>query len=143
MAGKSLGDTNSRCGKSTFLKDLEGYKHALKQIADEQRDALTRKRDIYARLATTMRVFLASAKSASETEKRDFLAAFDLAALWASEDVAAALASFLEHSVRNANHPGSVSNEEFKNAYRACVNAMRRDCGFPNTKFSYPVITFR
>jgi len=63
--------------RARFSKDLEGYKHELQQLADEQRDALTRKRDIYARLATTMRVFLESAKPASEAEKRDFLAAFN------------------------------------------------------------------
>ena len=90
-----------------------------------------------------MRVFLASARPSSEEEKRNFLEAFDLAALWASEDVAAALSSFLELSVRNANQSGSVSNEVFKDAYRVCLTAMRRDCGFPDTKFKYPVITFR
>lgn len=129
--------------RAWFSKELEGYKHELQHLADEQRDALTRKRDIYARLATSMRVFLASGKPASDDERREFLAAFDLAALWASEDVAIALSSFLEYSVRNVSQPGSVTNEEFKNAYRACLNVMRKDCGFPNTKFSYPVITFR
>jgi hypothetical protein len=129
--------------RARFARELEGFRHELRQLADEQSDALTRKRDMYARLATTMRVFLSSAKPASTEDKREFLAALDLAALWASEDVAAALSSFLEHSVRNTNQPGSVSNEEFKNAYRACLNAMRKDCGFPNTRFSYPVVAFR
>lgn len=129
--------------RARFSTELEGYRNELQQLADERRDALTRKRDIYARLATSMRVFLASGKPASDEERREFLAAFDLAALWASEDVALALSGFLEYSVRSVSQPGSVTNEEFKNAYRACLNAMRRDCGFPNTKFSYPVVTFR
>ena len=129
--------------RARFSTELERYRNELHQLTEERLDALTRKRDIYARLTTSMRVFLASGKPASETEKQDFLSAFDLAALWASEDVAKALASFLEHSVRNTNQPGTVSNEEFKNAYRGCLNAMRRDCGFPQTEFSYPVVTFR
>ncbi|MGZ8365311.1 MAG: hypothetical protein ACXW37_03050 [Nitrospira sp.] len=129
--------------RARFSKELEGYRNELRQLSDERRDALTRKRDIYARLAMSMRVFLASGKPTSEEERREFWAAFDLAALWASEEVALALSSFLQCSVRSVSQSGTVTNEEFKNEYRACLNAMRRDCGFPDTKFSYPVLTFR
>ena len=129
--------------RARFAKELEGYRNELQLLSDERRDALTRKRDIYARLATSMRVFLASGNPTSAEERREFMAAFDLAALWASEEVALALSSFLQCSARSVNQPGTVTNEEFKDEYRACLNTMRRDCGFPDTKFSYPVLTFR
>lgn len=129
--------------RARFPKELEEYRNELQCLSDEQRDALTRKRDIYARLATSMRVFLASGKSTSDEDRKEFWTAFDLAALWASEEVALALYSFLQCSERSVSQPGTVTNDMFKDEYRACLNAMRRDCGFPATKFSYPVLTFR
>jgi hypothetical protein len=141
--GKVWANRIADAERARFARELEGYKNELQRLSEERRDGLTRKRDIYAQVATSMRVFLAAGRSASDAEKRDFLKAFDQAALWASEDVAKALGNFLAQSTRNANQPGSVSNDEFKDAYRACLNAMRRDCGFPDTTFNYPVITFR
>jgi hypothetical protein len=129
--------------RARFAKEFEYYKSELQQLSEERRDALARKRDVYGRVVASMRVFVRSGSPTSEDEKRDFLLAFDQAALWASEEVAQSLGQFLDQSVRNTNQPGSVSNDEFKNAYRACVNAMRRDCGFPDSAFNYPVITFR
>jgi hypothetical protein len=129
--------------RARFSKELESYKSDLQHLSEERRDALTRKRDVYAQVATSMRVFLAAGRLASDDEKREFLVAFDQATLWGSEDVVKSLAHFLEQSTRNTAQPGSVSNDEFKNAYRECMIAMRRDCGFPDTTFRYPVVTFR
>jgi hypothetical protein len=128
--------------RSRLAKEVEGYKTELQQLVEDRRDALTRKRDMYARLVTSMRVFLGGGRVVSSDEKRAFLEALDHASLWASEEVVASLGRFLEASVRHTNNPGSVSNDDFKNAYRACVEAMRRDCGFPDTTFKYPVIQF-
>jgi hypothetical protein len=129
--------------RARFSRDLESYKSDLQHLSEERRDALTRKRDVYGRVAASMRVFLAGGQHATDAEKREFLVAFDQATLWASEEVATTLGHFLEQSTRGTAQPGSVSNDEFKNAYRACLIAMRRDCGFPDTKFHYPVVTFR
>lgn len=129
--------------RARFARELEYYKSELQQLSEERRDALARKRDVYGRVVASMRVFIGGGQPASDAEKRDFLLAFDQAALWASEEVAQSLSHFLDQSVRNTKEPGSVSNDDFKNAYRACVNVMRRDCGFPDTAFNYPVITFR
>jgi hypothetical protein len=128
--------------RARFARELEVHRSELGQLAETHRDSLVRKRDVYSRLSTSMRVFLATKTPASDSQKQEFLSAFDHAALWASEDVAIALAAFLECSVRNTANQGSVSNEQFKDAYRACLNAMRRDCGFPETRFNYPVVTF-
>jgi hypothetical protein len=129
--------------RARFAKDIESYRTDLQQLSDERRDALGRKRDVYGKVAASMRVFLVGARPATDTEKRDFLLAFDQAALWASEEVVKALGFFLEQSIKNTNQPGTVTNQEFKDAYRACLNAMRHDCGFPDTKFNYPVVTFQ
>jgi hypothetical protein len=117
--------------RARFSKELENYKSDLQHLSEERRDALTRKRDVYAQVATSMRVFLAVGRRASDDEKREFLVAFDQATLWGSEDVVKTLAHSLEQSTRNTAEPGSVSNDEFKNAYRACMIAMRRDCRIP------------
>ena len=128
--------------RARFAKDLEGYKSELQHLLEDRRDALTRKRDVYARLVTSMRVFLGGPRVVSDDEKQAFLAAFDHASLWASEGVVSSLGRFLDATVRHAANPKNVSNDEFKDFYRACVEEMRRDCGFPNTEFKYPVIQF-
>jgi hypothetical protein len=128
--------------RAVFQRDLESFKSELAKVSEDWRDALTRKRNVYGQVAGTMRVFLASSRTPTVVEKDAFLLSFDHAVLWASEDVAQALVDFLNQSVRNASKPGSVTNEQFKDGYRACLNAMRRDCGYPNTRIDYPVLTF-
>jgi hypothetical protein len=46
--------------RARLSRELEAFKNELHQFAEERRDALIRKRDMYARIATSMRVFLAS-----------------------------------------------------------------------------------
>ena len=140
--GKVWANRIADAERARFAKDLEGYKSELQHLLEDRRDALTRKRDVYARLVTSMRVFIGGRRAVSQSEKQAFLEAFDHASLWASEEVTALLGRFLETSVRLTNQPGSVSNDEFKDAYRACVEEMRRDCGFPDTTFKYPVVQF-
>ena len=138
-----LGYLGKRAIDSYASGRLEAYKSELELLSNERLDALTRKRDVYVRVATKMRVFLRGGKPASDGEKREFLVAFDEAFLWSSEEVAETLTGFLQLSVRSASNPGTVSNDEFKDAYRECLIAMRRDCGFPKTSLKYPVITLQ
>ena len=70
--------------RARFSQELENYKSDLRHLSEERRDALTRKRDVYAQVATSMRVFLAVGRRASDDEKREFLVAFDQATLWGS-----------------------------------------------------------
>ncbi|HMO86812.1 MAG TPA: hypothetical protein PKC18_18025, partial [Lacipirellulaceae bacterium] len=128
--------------KARFAKDLEGYKSELQALADERREGLARKRDVYGKLIASMRVFQAGSRPANADEQREFLLAFDQAALWASEPVTQALGEFVDAVVHNTQQRGSVSNDELTRRYAECVNAMRRDSGFPETTFIYRVITF-
>lgn len=128
--------------KARFAKDVEGYKSELQQLAEERKDGLVRKRDVYGKLIASMRVFQAGSRPANEVERREFLLAFDQASIWASEPVAQALGSFVDAVVHNAQRAGTVSNDELTRRYAECVNAMRRDSGFPETTFVYRVVTF-
>jgi len=139
----SLAYLGKRAIDSFALGRLEAYRSELELLSEERRDALTRKRDVYGRVASSMRVFLSSGAPSTEDEKREFMAAFDQGFLWASEDVGKSLVDFLQLSTRHSADPRSVSNDEFKDAYRECLIAMRRDCGFADTKLKYPVVSFR
>jgi len=140
--GKVWATRIAQAEKARFANDLETYKAELGQLASDRADALTRKRDIYGGLVTSMRVFSGTPGSASPAAQREFNAAYDQASLWASEEVAHAVGLLLDLLVKNSASPGAVSNDALKDAYRKCVGAMRRDCGFPDTTFSYRVVTF-
>jgi hypothetical protein len=130
--------------RARFQTELERYRNELQQLAEERRDALVRKRDVYGKVAVAMRIFLDDVSvNEKQAEKAKFYEAFDHASLWASEEVAQALYAFITLLVRHTADPKAVANDQLKNAYRDCLNAMRRDCGFPDTQFNYPVVTFK
>ena len=83
--------------RATMAQDLEQYRHQLSELATQQQDALTRKRDVYSELAASMRVFLGDSEPANDQQKREFLKAYDRACLWASEEVAEAIGKLLVH----------------------------------------------
>ena len=107
-----------------------------------EQELLVRKRNIYAKLSQTLRVFLASDTPATTEQKNAFLAAYDEAALWASEEVVEALGKFLDLNMQSMNSKESVSQETYKKAFLACVNEMRRDSGFPKTSYQHRMVVF-
>lgn len=111
------------------------------ELAREQ-ELLVRRRNVYAKLAQTLRVFLASSIKPTPEDMRAFLAAYDEAALWASEDVVAAVAVLLDINVESTRNPGSVSQDAYKAAFIHCVTAMRRDSGFPKTEYQHRAVAF-
>jgi hypothetical protein len=122
--------------------ELARLTHSLSQEASSELDALTRRRAIYARLATSMRIFLKGGDSASLEKRHEFLAAYDEACVWASESVALSLGEFLDANSRNAAQPSAENADVLKRAYGACIRAMREDSGFDNTAFEYRFVTF-
>lgn len=113
-----------------------------REAVQRERELLVRRRDIYRKLAVSMRVFLASPARATEEMKREFLAAYDEAALWAAEVVMKELGAFLDLLADNFSSPGSVSQRQLQDAYARCISSMRQDSGFPNTSYEHRVISF-
>jgi hypothetical protein len=110
-------------------------------LAREQ-ELLIRRRDVYKRLALSMRVFLRGSAPATPQQKEQFLAAYDEAALWAAEDVVIELGEFLDLQTKQAANPGSVSQSEHQTAFLRCMTSMRRDCGFSQTRYSHRIVAF-
>lgn len=150
--------------KATLSAFLEEHRSELQQLATDRFDALNRRRDVYARLATKMRMLLRAdmAIAQRESEKWAFLAAYDEGFIWASEGVTAAIRDLIDVveaktladdnlRLMPANAPrfesaSAVSQDYDKKArvlYQRCLLEMRRDCGFPSTEAEYRVISFR
>ncbi|EHG1305008.1 hypothetical protein ABVY47_004543 [Vibrio parahaemolyticus] len=120
---------------SKWLGDLWAKRILENERANLTREyeLLVRRRDVYTNLMVAMRVFVNSGTPASPQEKADFLKAYDLAALWASEDVVIQMSQFMDSLIK-----GTPSKDEFL----ACITEMRKDCGFPNTKYEHKVVYF-
>jgi len=69
----------------------EEHKAEIQELSSQRLDALNRRRDVYARLATKMRILLRADMSPAQREqdKWSFLTAYDEGYIWASEPVAA------------------------------------------------------
>jgi hypothetical protein len=141
----------------------EEHKAEIEELSSQRLDALTRRRDVYARLATKMRIFLRADVPAEQLEKDKwaFLAAYDEGYIWASEGVAAAIHSLVETLERkraadanakvmppNASGYPKVQassqalDTEAQERYKRCLLEMRRDCGFPDSSVGHRVVSF-
>ena len=150
--------------KAALTAFLDEHRSELQQLATERFDALNRRRDVYARLATKMRILLRAdmADAQRESDKWAFLAAYDEGFIWASERVTAAVRDLIDvveaktiadDNLRlmpqNAAALGSVStasqdyDKKARVLYQRCLLEMRQDCGFPNSEADYRVISFR
>jgi hypothetical protein len=96
-------------------------------------ELLVRRRDVYSNLSVAMRVFIDSGKKATAEQQSEFLKAYDLAALWANENVITQMALFLDLVIER-----NPSNECFV----CCITEMRKDCGFPETSYKHRIVTF-
>lgn len=98
-----------------------------------EHELLIRRRDVYSNLAVAMRIFIDTGTKANEKQQNEFLKAYDLAALWASENVINQMAKFLDSVINK-----KPSKEDFV----ACISEMRKDCGFPSTKYQHRIVNF-
>ncbi|MGO4893549.1 hypothetical protein [Flavobacterium sp. W21_SRS_FM6] len=98
-----------------------------------EHELLIRRRDVYSSLAVAMRIFIDSGRKPSSEQEIEFLKAYDLAALWASEGVINQMAKFLDSVINK-----SPSKEDFIN----CITEMRKDCGFPKTQYQHRIVNF-
>lgn len=107
-----------------------------------EHELLIRRRNVYTKLALSMRVFLNSTMPSSQDQRNKFLAAYDEAVLWAVEDVAIELGTFLDLQVQYTKSPGSIPQEDLQKAFVKCMTVMRKDCGFSNTKYQHRIVVF-
>jgi hypothetical protein len=141
----------------------EEHRSDIQELSSQRLDALNRKRDVYTRLATKMRIFLKAGMppEQAESEKWAFLAAYDEGYLWGSEAVAAAIHHFIEMiekkkiaddnlKVMPVNAPAYVKvqteaqalDTAAREAYQVCLLEMRKDSGFPDTVVGHRVVSF-
>ncbi|MBT9494575.1 MAG: hypothetical protein IV107_19990 [Paucibacter sp.] len=107
-----------------------------------EQELLVRRRNVYAKLSVSLRVFLSAATRSNEDDQKRFLEAYDEAALWAPDEVMNPVGHLLDLIRKNTASRGSVTEEDLQLAYASAVLAMRQDCGFPNTQFRYRVVSF-
>ncbi len=120
-------------------KILENEKSAL---AREQ-ELLVRRRNVYSKLAQSMRIFVSADSPASSVQQEAFLSAYDEAALWASEAVVSEMSIFMDMLIQLNAQPSTISQPGLKAEYVHCITVMRRDCGFPNSGYQHRVVAFQ
>ena len=149
--------------KAAMAAFHEEHKAEIQELSSQRLDAVNRRRDVYARLATKMRILLrADMPSAQrEQDKWAFLAAYDEGYIWATEPVAAAIRDLVETIEKKATADASVRvmppnapgypqaqaaaqalDVEAQDRYKRCLLEMRRDCGFPDSGVGYRVVSF-
>ncbi|HWE51329.1 MAG TPA: hypothetical protein VG273_16170 [Bryobacteraceae bacterium] len=149
--------------KAAMTAFHEEHKAEIQELSSQRLDALNRRRDVYARLATKMRIFLRAdmVPTERESDKRAFLAAYDEGYLWATERVAVAIHDLVETMEKKAtadanarvlppNAPGfpqvlaaaQALDIEAQERYRRCLLEMRRDCGFAESAVGYRPVSF-
>jgi hypothetical protein len=107
-----------------------------------EQELLVRRRNVYAKLAVSMRIFLNSGVRSTQDQKDAFLAAYDEACLWSAEDVMQVVGTFLDLVIENTAKPGVVAAPALQAEYVRILTAMRKDCGFPETKYNHRVVSF-
>lgn len=121
---------------------LEELRH--KHSADI--DLLVRKRQVYERLAGSMRVFFDRGVPASNAEREQFLQAYDAGFLWADDAVLEVVGAFLDQNVAAGGGPTDPDHSrELQTLYGETMTRMRRDAGFPvsdQARARYRVVSF-
>lgn len=140
--------------KGEIDKEIEKLKSNLQLKFSNEQERLNQKRAVYTNLINTMAVFIG--KRVPENERvefqKNFLKAYDVAWLWASDDVLLALSRYMHFKVQNDRLSGQMLPEEAirsqsleKEHFSECVLAIRRDIGFTDSTLTnehYQFINF-
>lgn len=131
--------------RADLKQKVEEELEQLKATHQSEMDLLLRKREVYQKLADSMRVFLSTTEQSNDKEKKNFLQAYALSYLWASDELINILGSFLDIMIDNTAHPDPNNQYEMKGLYVKCLLEMRRDSGFSDTNLkidSYKFVSF-
>ena len=131
-------------GRANWLGKIWADRLLEKQKATHasELEFLARRRDIYAKLAINMRVFLTPHEINKTDRRNEFLEAYDEAYLWSSQNVIEELGNFIDLIKKNTSNPGSVSEIDKQQAYASCLHALRIDAGHKDSNICYRVISF-
>ena len=108
---------------------------------EEQYEVLIRRRDLYSNLAKSLGIFVEGSGD-EDAKKTTFLETYDEAMVWCPDVVIAALNDFILLLRMQTTSPGSVSQDELKDAYVNCLEVIRKDAGFPESDTSYQFVSF-
>lgn len=136
--------------KGKLDKELEKLKSDLQLQFSNEQERLNQKRNVYIDLINTMTIFIGERVSEDERNEyqKNFLKAYDVAWLWASDEVLQALSRYMqfkinrEHSNQNLFQDEDLAEKEY---FSECVLAIRKDLGFKETiltKEDYKFINF-
>ncbi len=105
-------------------------------------EALVRRRNIYTKLAITLRALLKQYQMENSDLRKKFLEAYDAASIWAPDSVMNAMNRLLDLLIQDKATPGSIKQSVLQEAYINCITEMRKDAGFKDTAFVYRVVSF-
>jgi hypothetical protein len=142
FVGRVAGTRVAQKQKAELDTKIETLKNEVRVLSEERFDALTRRRDVYSRLATGMRVFVESVVPSGPKERQEFLTAYDQACVWGSEAVVERIGTFLDVMTLFSQDRSPEGMQQKQDAYAACILEMRRDVGFPGSKFQFRFVTF-
>ena len=113
--------------KSFYTSRLDSLRESLSR----ESEVLSRRRDIYTKIAKSARVFIRA--NVTNERREDFLNNYSEIWLWAPDKVIKKLNAFLDLQIRNARGE-IVSQKVLKGTYNEFILEMRRDAGFTNTR---------
>lgn len=119
--------------RAQLQRDVESELERLRYRNHGEIDEMMRTREVYQCLVTSMRVFLSGSSPATEQDKKEFLATYDLCHLWASDQVIKKLGEFLDLMVKHSALPDPANQIRLRVLYLECLVEMRRDSGFGKT----------
>jgi hypothetical protein len=98
-----------------------------------RQEYIQKKRDLYASLIQSMRVFVEGTHNEIDQQKALFLSNYDSCMLWASDEVIRAIGEYLDVQTEFSKTKNADLQKEMKRRYSICLVKMRNDCGFQET----------
>jgi hypothetical protein len=113
-----------------------------RQRNQRELEILIRRRNVYSKLATSLRVFLRNTDDRNPDMRQRFLEAYDEPSVWAPDSVMNSVGALLDLIHANTVKKGSVDEQALRKAFAECMTEIRRDAGFASTTFSYRMVSF-
>ncbi|AVK95625.1 hypothetical protein FCT18_21240 [Lysinibacillus sphaericus] len=116
-------------------KKIEKFKTDLQLKFTTEQERLNQKRNVYINLIDSMAIFIGNRipPNLQDQYKFNFLQAYDIAWLWASDEVMKAMSEFLEHNMKKTTGQ-DWSHDKEKELFAKCILEMRKDIGFKDSK---------